>query len=57
MGEYRIWWSPVGHPNGSMNIKAESKREARDVALVEMRKRNDIGACGAEPIESEDTPQ
>lgn len=44
---YKIWWSPVGYENGSMDVFALSQADAEHKAKVEMRKRCGIGAYGA----------
>ena len=47
---FRIWWSPVGGPNGSREVNTLSRSEALGLALEEMRRHNLIGAYGADEI-------
>lgn len=47
----RIWWSPVGGPDGSRIVEVIDLFEARTMAYEEMRRHNDCGAYGAEPLE------
>ena len=45
---FRIWWSPVGYPNGHATIQAKDKIHAVAQAREEMRKRSMLGAYGAD---------
>lgn len=50
MKTFRIWWSPVDGPDGSMTIQAADKGEATKRALEEMRRCGMCGAYGAELV-------
>ena len=48
--KYKIWWSPVGHDNGSAVFCALSKSEALAEAKRRMQEMNGCGAYGADRI-------
>ena len=48
MTRFRIWWSPMGSPNGSKVIETATKADAERAALAEMRRHSECGAYGAD---------
>jgi len=50
MKRFRIWWSPMGAPNGSKEIEAKDHPAALALAIEEMRQHGPCGAYGADEL-------